>query len=165
SKVHSHELMVASLKDQAAAETQDQSRKATLKSKKLALKASLEDEKNTATSSKDADTKYLDDVTSTCRQKAADFESNQKIRSEELEAVEKAVAIVSQKLSLLDVKWRSLLQVKRKQGSSLAALRRPANDIVKAKIVPFLTKEAQRLHSAALLNLIQPAESSNLEGV
>jgi len=165
SKAHSHELMVQSLKSQADAEKQDQSRKATLKSKKLALKASLEDEKNTATSSKDADTKYLDDVTSTCRQKAADFESNQKIRSEELQAVQKAVTVVSQKLSLLDVKWRSLLQVKRKQGSSLAALRRPGTDLVKAKVVPFLTREAQRLHSAALLNLVQPAESGSLDGV
>lgn len=165
SKAHSHELMVQSLKSQADAEKQDQSRKATLKSKKLALKASLEDEKNTATSSKDADTKYLDDVTSTCRQKAADFESNQKIRSEELQAVQKAVTVVSQKLSLLDVKWRSLLQVKRKQGSSLAALRRPSSDVLKAKVVPFLAKEAQRLHSAALLNLVQPAESGSLDGV
>ncbi|CAE7618000.1 unnamed protein product, partial [Symbiodinium sp. CCMP2456] len=165
SKAHSHELMVQSLKSQADAEKQDQSRKATLKSKKLALKASLEDEKNTATSSKDADTKYLDDVTSTCRQKAADFESNQKIRSEELQAVQKAVTVVSQKLSLLEVKWRSLLQVKRKQGSSLAALRRPGTDLVKAKVVPFLAKEAQRLHSAALLNLVQPAESGSLDGV
>jgi len=165
SKAHSHELMVQSLKSQAEAEKQDQSRKATLKSKKLALKASLEDEKNTATSSKDADTKYLDDVTSTCRQKAADFESNQKIRSEELQAVQKAVTVVSQKLSLLDVKWRSLLQVKRKQGSSLAALRRPSSDVLKAKVVPFLAKEAQRLHSAALLNLVQPAESGSLDGV
>ncbi|CAE7281465.1 unnamed protein product [Symbiodinium sp. CCMP2592] len=165
SKAHSHELMVQSLKSQADAEKQDQSRKATLKSKKLALKASMEDEKNTATSSKDADTKYLDDVTSTCRQKAADFESNQKIRSEELQAVQKAVTVVSQKLSLLDVKWRSLLQVKRKQGSSLAALRRPGTDVLKAKVVPFLAKEAQRLHSAALLNLVQPAESGSLDGV
>mmetsp|Transcript_37601 Transcript_37601/g.70119 ORF Transcript_37601/g.70119 Transcript_37601/m.70119 type:complete len:667 (+) Transcript_37601:41-2041(+) len=166
-KVHSHKMMMASLKDQADAESQDQTRKATLKNKKLALKASLEDEKTTATASKDADTKYLDDVTSTCRQKAADFESNQKIRSEELEAVAKAVKVVSEKLSLLDVKWRSLLQVKGKKGSSLAALRRGrGNDFIKAKIVPFLSREAQRLHSAALLNLVQPvAESSSLDGV
>ncbi|CAJ1354377.1 unnamed protein product [Effrenium voratum] len=163
SRVQSHALLLASLKSQETAESEGVQRKAGLKSKKQALKASKEDELATTVSSKDADTKYLDDVSSTCRQKAADFESNQKLRTEELQAVEQAVQIVSKKLSLLEVKWRSLLQVKH-QATSLALLRSVRNDEqVKARLLGFLQQEAERLHSAALTNLLEPAATGALE--
>lgn len=166
SKVHSFELLMTSLQNQQGSESEDKERKAGLKAKKLSLKASKEDELSTTKSSKEADTKYLDDVSATCRQKAADYESNQKLRGQELEAIEQAVRIVSQKLSLLEVKWRSLLQVKRhgrRKATSLALLRSVKNDErIQAKLLGFLQGEAQRLRSAALTNLLQPVATEAL---
>lgn len=161
SKVHSYQLLLASLSSQQESEGEDKERKVGLKAKKLQLKASKEDELTTSTSSKDADTKYLDDVTTTCRQKAADYESNQKLRTDELEAISKAVKIVSQKLSLLEVKFQSLLQLKK--ATSLALLRSAKNDdVLKAKLLGFLQGEAQRLKSAALTNLLEPVATAAL---
>ncbi|CAK9071098.1 Uncharacterized protein SCF082_LOCUS35230 [Durusdinium trenchii] len=166
SKVHSFELLMTSLQNQQGSESEDKERKAGLKAKKLSLKASKEDELSTTKSSKEADTKYLDDVSATCRQKAADYESNQKLRGQELEAIEQAVRIVSQKLSLLEVKWRGLLQVKRhgrRKATSLALLRSVKNDErIQAKLLGFLQGEAQRLRSAALTNLLQPVATEAL---
>lgn len=103
----------------------------------------------------------LIDVTATCRQKAADYESNQKLRTDELEAISKAVQIVSQKLSLLEVKFQSLLQLRK--ATSLALLRSAKNDdVLKAKLLGFLQGEAQRLKSAALTNLLEPVATAAL---
>lgn len=155
SKVHSYQLLLASLSSQQESEGEDKERKVGLKAKKLQLKASKEDELTTSTSSKDADTKYLDDVTTTCRQKAADYESNQKLRTDELEAISKAVQIVSQKLSLLEVKFQSLLQLKK--ATSLALLRSAKNDdVLKAKLLGFLQGPE------ALTNLLEPVATAAL---
>merc|ERR1712139_660655 len=47
------------------------------------------------TSTRDEDQKYVDDLVGTCEQKASDFESRQQLRAEELEAIAKAIEIVS----------------------------------------------------------------------
>merc|ERR1712087_917535 len=47
------------------------------------------------TTTRDADVKYLADLTATCEQKATDFESRQQLRTEELEAIAKAIEIIS----------------------------------------------------------------------
>jgi hypothetical protein len=41
------------------------------------------------------DQKYLSDLTSTCEEKSTAFESRQQLRAEELEAIAKAIEIVS----------------------------------------------------------------------
>jgi len=162
SKKNSYSLLAESLTNQKSTETEDMERKVGVKAKKLELAASKQDELTTTSSSKDADTKYLDDVSATCSQKAADYESNQKLRTDELEAISKAVQIVSQKLSLLEVKFQSLLQMKRK-ATSLALLRSTKNDDkLKAKLLGFLQGEAQRLKSAALMNLLEPVATAAL---
>eukprot|EP00440_Ansanella_granifera_P049090 gb/GFBE01053187.1/.p1 GENE.gb/GFBE01053187.1/~~gb/GFBE01053187.1/.p1 ORF type:complete len:685 (+),score=282.32 gb/GFBE01053187.1/:1-2055(+) len=160
----SHELAVGGLQNELDSETKDRDRKAGLKSKKMEQKASMEDELSTTTDSKEADTKYLDDLTGTCQQKAADFESNQKLRQEEIEAVQKAVGIVSEKLSLIDMKWRaSLLQVGKSALAYLRSKQEPQGTL-KERVVEFLQGEATRIKSAALANLIQPATTAGAIG-
>lgn len=52
SKVHSYQLLLASLSSQQESESEDKERKVGLKAKKLQLKASKEDELTTTSSSK-----------------------------------------------------------------------------------------------------------------
>eukprot|EP00931_Biecheleriopsis_adriatica_P105098 TRINITY_DN79688_c0_g1_i1.p1 TRINITY_DN79688_c0_g1~~TRINITY_DN79688_c0_g1_i1.p1 ORF type:complete len:690 (-),score=236.08 TRINITY_DN79688_c0_g1_i1:35-1921(-) len=163
-KASSHELAVKGMQNEIDAETKEKDRKLVLKGSKLEAKASLEDEKSTTTDSKDADTKYLDDLQTTCRHKASDFESNQKLRAEELEVIQKALDVLSEKLSLIETRLKSFLQVKQK-STALAFLRSQSDsklqdDDNKAKVLAFLQGEAERLHSTVLQSVLQPATTT-----
>merc|ERR1711862_689295 len=73
----------------------DRTAKLKFKSDKLQAKAEGEAELADTTETRDEDVRYLGDTTATCRQKAVAFEKRQQLRSEELEAIEKAVEIIS----------------------------------------------------------------------
>merc|ERR1712217_579636 len=92
---HAYDMLMQDLKAQIAQATQDRDEKAETKAKKLQAKADAEGDLKDTTTTRDADQKYLDDLTATCEQKASDFESRQQLRTEELEAVSKAIEIVS----------------------------------------------------------------------
>merc|ERR1711972_505267 len=92
---HAYDMLMQDLTAQIAQATQDRDEKANTKAKKLEAKATAEGDLQETTSTKNADQKYLDDLTATCTQKAADFASRQQLRSEELVAIEKAIAIIS----------------------------------------------------------------------
>jgi chromosome segregation ATPase len=57
-------------------------------------KAEAEGDLAQTTADRDADQQYLDDMTALCNQKKADFASRQKLRAEEIEALEKAIEII-----------------------------------------------------------------------
>merc|ERR1719498_1736636 len=65
------------------------------KAKALKNKAGAEGDLTDTITSRDDDQKYLDDTTATCAQKAKDFEARQALRQEEIEAIEKAIEIIS----------------------------------------------------------------------
>merc|ERR1719420_499837 len=67
----------------------------TDKANALKAKAGAEGDLVDTTTVRDEDQKYLDDTTATCAQKASDFEARQQLRSEEIEAIEKAIEIIS----------------------------------------------------------------------
>merc|ERR1712086_996418 len=69
--------------------------KSSFKAETLQSKADAKGDLEDTTSTRDADQKYLNDLTATCEQKASDFESRQQLRSEEIEAINKAVEIIS----------------------------------------------------------------------
>ena len=54
-------------------------------------KADAEGDLKDTTTTRDADVKYLADLTATCEQKASDFEARQQLRAEEIVAIEKAI--------------------------------------------------------------------------
>merc|ERR1719164_351915 len=57
--------------------------------------ATAKGELKDTTASRDEDQKYLDDAVAGCEQKSSDFEERQKLRAEELEAIKKAIEIIS----------------------------------------------------------------------
>merc|ERR1712113_1282006 len=75
--------------------TQDRDEKAETKAKKLQAKADAIGDLKDTTTTMEADKKYLADLTATCEQKASDFESRQQLRAEEIEAIAKAIEILS----------------------------------------------------------------------
>eukprot|EP00429_Kryptoperidinium_foliaceum_P018666 CAMPEP_0176037436 /NCGR_PEP_ID=MMETSP0120_2-20121206/18546_1 /TAXON_ID=160619 /ORGANISM="Kryptoperidinium foliaceum, Strain CCMP 1326" /LENGTH=667 /DNA_ID=CAMNT_0017370825 /DNA_START=53 /DNA_END=2056 /DNA_ORIENTATION=+ len=92
---HAFEMLIQDLTAQIEQSTQDREEKAESKAKHLQGKADAEGDLQDTTSTMEADKKYLADLTATCEQKATDFESRQQLRAEELEAITKAIEIIS----------------------------------------------------------------------
>merc|ERR1712217_273204 len=92
---HAYDMLMQDLTAQIAQATQDRDEKAETKAKKLQAKADAEGDLAETTATRDADQKYLDDLTATCEQKSADFQSRQQLRAEEIVAIQKAIEIIS----------------------------------------------------------------------
>merc|ERR1719243_380097 len=92
---HAYEMLMQDLKAQIEQAEADRAEKAEIKAKKLQAKADAEGDLEDTMTTKEADEKYLAELTATCEQKASDFESRQQLRAEELVAIEKAIEIIS----------------------------------------------------------------------
>merc|ERR1711920_703711 len=126
--------------------------KAETKAKKLQAKADAEGDLADTTATRDADQKYLDDLTAVCAQKAADFASRQQLRSEEIVAIQKAIEIISSTAvsGNADKYLPTLLQIK---SSSLAALRSDLSSATRITLVSYLREQAKKLNSRVLYSL------------
>merc|ERR1719421_1806181 len=119
---HAYDMLMQDLNAQIAQATKDRDEKAESKAKALQAKADAEGDLKDTITTRDEDQKYLDELTATCEQKASDFESRQQLRAEEIEAIEKAIEIISSGAvsGNADKHLPSLLQGK---SSNLAQLR------------------------------------------
>jgi len=152
------------LKNEEAAEKADHDKKAGFKLKKGTLKAQLEGELQETKEVKSSDQEYLDEIAATCDQKATDFEARSKLRSEELEAIHKAVGIIdTDAVKGNEQKHLALAQVK-SAHTALAHLRTSSHSPIAEKISTFLQSEGKRLHSQTLLNLATPVVNSKALG-
>jgi hypothetical protein len=116
--------------------------------------------------SRDDDQKYLDGLISTCQQKSKDFESRQQLRSDEIEAIEKAIEIISgDDVSGAAAKHLpSLLQARHGQSfvQFLAVTGSPSNQ---EKAAQFLSEESHRLQSHILSAIALQASADPFEKV
>merc|ERR1719456_537584 len=88
-------MVQGDLKNQIDGSEQVNEEKKKEKSKALQSAADAEGDLADAKGTLGEDEKYLADLIATCEQKAVAFESRQKLRAEELEAVEKAKEIMA----------------------------------------------------------------------
>merc|ERR1719158_238802 len=94
-KEHSFQMMAASLTDAINRQTDSVSDKTATKKQ---METSASDAKGDLASTQATlaeDTKYLEDMKTTCAQKQSDFEARQKMRTEELQAIDQAIEIIS----------------------------------------------------------------------
>merc|ERR1712061_289979 len=127
--------------------TQDREEKAELKAKTLQAKADAEADLEDTTTTRDADQKHLDDLTATCEQKATDFESRQQLRAEEIEAISKAIEIISSSSvkGHAETYLPTLLQQSAGSSTSLAMLRADAHNKAQTRVAQYLSKRGQEL--------------------
>jgi len=153
-KKSSFEVTASGLQNQVDAEKKDLDKKLIFKQKKLGSKAKFEDQLSTTTDTKKSDEEYLDDISTTCDQKAIDVKARQKLRGEELEAVGKAIDVISSGDVMGNEEkhlWKSFIQIKSKSATSLAYFRLRQKRIdAKERITFFLQREAERIQSSAL---------------
>jgi len=149
---HAYDMLMQDLNAQIAQATQDRDEKAETKAKKLQAKADAEGDLKDTTTTRDADVKYLADLTATCEQKASDFESRQQLRAEEIVAIEKAIEIISSEAVAgnADKHLPTLAQVK---VSSFPQLRSDLNTRAQARVAQYLRSRAKQLNSRVLSTL------------
>jgi chromosome segregation ATPase len=150
------------LKAQIAQATQDRDEKAESKAKKLQAKADAAGDLKDTASTRDADKKYLADLTATCEQKASDFESRQQLRADEIVAVEKAIEIISSGAvsGNADKHLPAMLQT-----SSFAQLRSDLTTQAQNRVATYLQARATKLSSRVLAAVADRASSDPFQKV
>jgi len=144
---HAYEMLIQDLTAQIAQATQDRTEKASLKAKTLQAKADAEGDLTDTTTTRDADVKYLADLSATCEQKASDFEARQELRAEEIVAIEKAIEIISSAAVKGNAEKHlpSLIQ-----KSALAQLRADGRSPSQPRVAAYLQRQAMQLNSRVL---------------
>merc|ERR1719262_178326 len=158
--VHAFKMLMQDLTNNIEHATAAREEKAALKAKKLQAKADAEGDLVDTTTTRDDDVKYLEDMTAECEQKAADFESRQKLRAEELEAIAKAIEIISSNA----VKGNSekhlpqLVQTT-KNNTALVQLRADGQSPTQKKVAMYLKMKSHELNSRLLAALAVRVEA------
>merc|ERR1719353_2594623 len=92
---HAYEQIMQQLADNIENAEHEIERKKELRAETEQLKAEKEGDLAQTTADRDEDQKYLDDLIALCDQKKMLFESRQKLRAEEIEALNKAIEIIA----------------------------------------------------------------------
>jgi len=144
---HAFEMLAQDLTAQIEQATQDKTEKSALKAKTLQAKADAEGDLQDTTTTRDADVKYLADLTATCEQKATDFVARQELRDDEFKAIGKAIEIISSSSvsGNADKYLPGLLQ-----ESTLAQLRADSRSPTQQQVAFYLHKQARQLNSHIL---------------
>jgi len=162
SSVQNFEMLVSDMDSQIANAQAGLDKDKADKAKALKSKASAEGELADTTVVRDEDQKYLDDVTAECSQKASDFEARQQLRAEEIEAIEKAIEIISSSAvsGAADKHLPSLIQ-----GSTLAQLRSKGENPAQFRVAVYLQDKARQINSRVLSMLAERVEKDPFKKV
>jgi len=146
-------MIVQDLTDSIENNKRDVGEKSVQKENKAESLARSKKELNQVTASKKEDETTLKDLKSECFEKKLSYDDKQQLRSEEIEAVQKAIEILSDPEAMSGVKHLNLVQ----QGSSFAQFLNAGatasgtvNEGIRLKMKEFLEKRAKKLHSKNL---------------
>ena len=150
-KRHAFEMLVQSLGGALAQSKKEQEEKGQFKAKQLQSKASSEGDLGETKVEKQSDEKYSTDLKATCSKKAAAFAARQKLRQEEIEAIEKAKGIIAGEAvaGSAGKHLPSLLQAGPKR-TALAFLRSEVREPQSERVARFLQQRASALNSRVL---------------
>lgn len=163
---NAYEMLMKDLHTQIKQAVKDTHGKSLSRTKVLGSKADQTQDLKAEQAVEIVDTKFLKELTASCRMKAADFESRQELRAGEIAAIEKAVAILSSgAVSGNAQKHLPSLAQKTKKGSSFGQLRSSHTSELQGRVVKFLEARAHELNSRVLMAVAQKAEASPFDKV
>jgi len=155
-----YELLLQDLRDQVNQATEAVGMKRRIKADKLEAKATAEGDLAETQATMADDKKSKADLEATCTQKASDFESRQQLRAEEIEAIERAIEILSSGAvsgaaeKHLPGAAASLLSKSRSaSASSFVQLRSLVRSPNQLRASAFLKEQGAKLNSAVLSTL------------
>jgi len=149
---HAYDMIMQQLTDNTENANHEISKKTELRAETQQEKAELEGDLAQTKSDQAEDQKYLDGTTGLCSAKKQDFESREKLRGEELQAVKEAIDILSSdKVAGAGEKHLPTLLQQRKGGAkALAQLRSSQQNPLQTRIASFLADRAHTIDSRLL---------------
>jgi len=147
SKAHASDMIVQDLTGSIDRSTKEQSDKMSTKSKREKDEAEAKGDLADTTASVAADTTYLADLTKDCSSAAADFETKQGVRAGEIEALMKAIEIMSGGAVAGGTQYLPTLVQK---STSFAQLRSAGQSPMQKQVAKFLSDRAQKTNSKIL---------------
>eukprot|EP00397_Hematodinium_sp_SG-2012_P028778 GEMP01030336.1.p1 GENE.GEMP01030336.1~~GEMP01030336.1.p1 ORF type:complete len:660 (+),score=220.40 GEMP01030336.1:149-2128(+) len=165
---HSYQMLVQDLAAQVEGNKRLRSNNVATASKKRQATADAKgDLADTQATLKD-DTNYLNDVSSTCKIKEEDFTNRQELRTQELQAIEKAVEILSSGAvaGAAEKHLPALRQIS--AAASFLQLRSSRHQIrhdTNRLVARYLAKQAEKLHSRVLSTLALKASEDPFDKV
>merc|ERR1719191_1288149 len=147
--LHSFTMLAADLRNQLDTANTARTQKSEAKSKALQAEADAKGSLADTTGTMEADSKYAADLTATCEQKSTDFANRQILRAEEIDAVEKAIEIMSSGAVTgnADKHLPALAQLKK---TSFAQLRADAQNPNQVRVAAYLKRQATTINSRVL---------------
>merc|ERR1719401_2516526 len=152
-QVAAYQVLMQQLTDDIKYETASKEKKTAMKAKRLEDAATAKGEKEVTEASKAKDEEILSDTNAECKQTSDDFEKNQVVRAGEIEALKKAIEIISSgAVSGNAEKYLPSALLQTKKGAALAQLRNGVaqEDYVRQRVVEFLQGRAKKLGSKYL---------------
>jgi len=162
---NAYELSMQDLKAQTDQAKGDITEKTEYKAKTLQKKADDEGEMDDTEDNRKADVAYLKDLKTTCRAKAKAFEARQGLRTEELEAINKAIEIVSGS-SVKGNAETYLPKFVQTRTRALVSLRMQSrNDDAQGRVAEYLAQRSKMLESRVLAALATRASNDPFDKV
>jgi len=149
-KKHASDMICQDLQGSLDRSTKEQTEKMKTKATREKDGAEAESDLADTTASLDTDTKYLADLTKDCSQKAADYETKQAVRAGEIEALMKAIEIMSGAAVGGGTKYLPSLIQKKSTHTALVQLRSAGQSPVQGKVASFLEDRAHKVNSKIL---------------
>jgi len=158
---HAYDMIMMDLKDSVENAERDSKAKAEESHRKISKSAEHKKQLAATSSMKEANEMTLKGLTQECFEKGLSFEEKQKLRTEEHEAIEKAIEILSSpEVAGSAEKYLGLAQ-RTPRATALVQLDRNAQAQesrgIRGKLQAFLAAEGQRLKSKPLLLLAEQA--------
>jgi len=143
------------------------SKKTTLRSETEEQKAEDEGEKEQTITDRNEDQTYLDDTKALCTQKTVDFQARQKLRQEELDAINKAVEIMSSNTvsGAGEKHLPALIQLKSTGNRLLLQIKSGSQSPMQSEVAEFLADRAKQSGSALLAQVAESAAADPFKKV
>merc|ERR1719399_2821017 len=150
---HAYNMLAQTLTDQIEKKTATRNRKASTKKEKERGSAEASADLAATIAAKEADAQYLTDLRTTCAQKHTDFEARQKLRGEELEALDKAIEIIAggAVAGAADSHLPALTQVSSPRSAAFAQLRALSTQQAQSAAASLLRLAGGKMNSQVLL--------------
>jgi len=142
-------------------------KKTTLRSETEEQKAEDEGEKEQTITDRNEDQTYLDDTKALCTQKTVDFQARQKLRQEELDAINKAIEIMSSNTvaGAGEKHLPAFLQLKSTGNRLLLQIKSGSQSPMQSEVAEFLADRAKQSGSALLAQVAESAAADPFKKV